>query len=92
MSLEISSPGPLLVGHPKNNLKNGNQLRYTCSFRKSKPKPVLSWFLDNQEVRKRQVLKTCQVIHECFYLALISYTVPALKERFIYSNCIQFDV
>lgn len=48
--VDIASDGPLMVGHPANDLKPGNQLRFTCSFRKSRPKPIISWFVDGQEV------------------------------------------
>lgn len=41
-----------MVGHPTNDFKPGNQLRFTCSFRKSQPKPIVSWFVDGQEVRR----------------------------------------
>lgn len=55
MFSDIYSDGPLMVGHPTNDLKPGNQLRFTCSFRKSRPKPILSWFVDSQEVRHLNV-------------------------------------
>ncbi|XP_057371826.1 uncharacterized protein LOC130692756 [Daphnia carinata] len=59
---DIYSDGPLMVGHPTNDLKPGNQLRFTCSFRKSRPKPILSWFVDSQEtvnkVESRYVMES----------------------------------
>lgn len=33
-----------------NELKMGNQLRFTCSFNRSKPKPHIIWFVDGKEV------------------------------------------
>ena len=54
---DIYSDGPSMVGNPTNDLKPGNQLRFTCSFRKSRPKPILSWFVDSQEVIYNHQLK-----------------------------------
>ena len=34
----------------QNELKIGNQLRFTCSFNRSKPKPQIIWFVDGKEV------------------------------------------
>ncbi|XP_046635629.1 uncharacterized protein LOC124314463 [Daphnia pulicaria] len=65
---DIYSDGPSMVGNPTNDLKPGNQLRFTCSFRKSRPKPILSWFVDSQEtinkVESRYVMESALLASE----------------------------
>ena len=48
--LDIASKGPILSADVRNEFKLNRMLNFTCSFKKSRPKPKLTWRIDGQIV------------------------------------------
>jgi len=45
---DIASKGPILSADVRNEFKLNRMLNFTCSFKKSRPKPKLTWRIDGQ--------------------------------------------
>jgi len=76
----------------QNELKIGNQLRFTCSFNRSKPKPQIIWFVDGKEVSPfKNILSYCRLDHPrcgvgCWFTLKLDAAQPETKLLMLFAS------
>ena len=54
--LDVASKGPILSADARNEFKLNRVLNFTCSFKKSRPKPKLTWSIGGKNVSTNAII------------------------------------